>query len=67
MPDPFVEKHTVEFWPKPVANVQDNETPQVTECVDENAALALQSTFHKIGWPARSVTLRVSTQRIYVG
>lgn len=61
-----VETHVVEFWPKPSKDVLDHEVPQVTSCVSNSAAVALESAFHSVGWPARALTLKSRVDRVYL-
>lgn len=58
-----VETHVVEFWPKPFKSVGDKEVPQLTTCVDAQSAVALEASFHAIGWPARAMTLQTRVER----
>ncbi len=60
------ETHVVEFWPKPFKSVGDKEIPQSTTCVDAQSAVALEASFHAIGWPARAVTLQARVDRIHL-
>lgn len=58
------ETHIVEYWSKPFAEVQDHEVPHSTECDSATDAVALESKFHAIGWPARALTLTTRVERV---
>jgi hypothetical protein len=59
-----IESHVVEFWSKPFKDVQDHEMPHTTVCNSPGAAVALESRFHAIGWPARALTLATRVERL---
>ena len=61
------ESHVVDFWCKPFRKVQDHEVPQTTVCNSVEEAIALESRFHTIGWPARAMTLATYVARFNVG
>lgn len=64
MPKNVIETHVVEFWTKPSNSVDDKEEPQSTLCADAQSAIALEASFHAIGWPARALTLQTHVDRL---
>lgn len=64
MPKNKSQIHVVEFWPKPFKEVMPLEILQTTECDSAAGAIALESSFHAIGWPARALALTNRIERV---
>ena len=58
------ENHVVEFWPKPMKDVNDHEIPHTATCESAASAIALEARFQGVGWPARALTLTNRVERI---
>lgn len=54
-----MEKYIVEFWAMPYKDVKiPGDTPHKTDCTSLEQAVALEQSFHAVGWAARVVTIR---------